>query len=201
MSNIGRFVKNRVKDVVTVVSGIAFTGLGFLYLDQHVAGFRRVDGPSMSPTLNKDEYTVEKFKDINDFTAARDYMNKPDYVYFTRKFDLGRGDVVILEDPKSKNNFLCKRVVALAGDQIVPLGFNNKRKDPVKLKEGEVWVESDAGFGYKDSNLLGPVRAETIQGKVWWATQPFPHMWLTHTRNIQSEVSVETLARVTVSEQ
>ena len=43
------------------------------------------------------------------------------------------------------------------------LGVNSVRRETVKLEEGEVWVESDAGFGYKDSNLFGPVRADTIQ--------------------------------------
>ena len=45
----------------------------------------------------------------------------------------------------------------------MPLGVNSVRRETVQLGEGEVWVESDAGFGYKDSNLFGPVRAETIQ--------------------------------------
>ena len=33
----------------------------------------------------------------------------------------------------------------------------------MQLAEGEVWVESDAGLGYKDSNLFGPIRAQTVQ--------------------------------------
>ena len=45
-------------------------------------------------------------------------MNTPDLVYFTRRFELERGDVVILEDPKSKSGFLCKRVVALGGKKM-----------------------------------------------------------------------------------
>ena len=70
--------------------------------------------------------------------------------------------MVILEDPKSKNCYLVKRLVALPGDQIIPLGFNKERGEAVKLKEGEVWVESEA-FGYKDSNMFGPVKEDSIQ--------------------------------------
>ena len=51
----------------------------------------------------------------------------------------------------------------MSGDQIVPLGLNSEKKEAVKLAEGEVWVESDAGLGYKDSNLFGPIRAQTVQ--------------------------------------
>lgn len=198
LKNLKTLAKGSAKDLVTYISVAAFTGLGYLYLDKHVAGFRCVEGPSMSPTLNRNEYSEEKFKDGSDFTISRDCELKPDYVYFTRKFDLGRGDVVVLKDPKTKHNYLVKRVVALPGDQISPLGFNKQRKDPVKLEEGEVWVESDAGFGYKDSNLLGPVGLENIQGKVWWAGKPLPHQWFSSFRWIQSEVPEGTLGRVTV---
>ena len=45
----------------------------------------------------------------------------------------------------------------------MPIGFNNVKKVPVTLQEGEIWVESDAGFGYKDSNLFGPVKAGSVQ--------------------------------------
>ena len=51
------------------------------------------------------------------------------------------------------------------------------KKDPVKLLEGEVWVESDAGgFGWKDSNLFGPIRVETIKGNVSVEIESFPNI-------------------------
>ena len=58
--------------------------------------------------------------DINNVILClfRNFMNTPDLVYFTRRFELERGDVVILEDPKSKSGFLCKRVVALGGKKM-----------------------------------------------------------------------------------
>ena len=31
------------------------------------------------------------------------------------------------------------------------------------LREGEVWVESDAGHGYLDSSVFGPVPLDNIQ--------------------------------------
>jgi len=60
-------------------------------------------------------------------------------------------------------------------------------------------VESDAGFGYKDSNLFGPVRAETIQGKVEYAGQVYPNRLFSHTRRIVSAVPEGALGRVTVA--
>ena len=35
----------------------------------------------------------------------------------------------------------------------------------VTVPEGKVWVESDAGYGYRDSNLFGPVDIASIQGQ------------------------------------
>ena len=65
MTSIPRAVLNFAKDLGRTfglaTAGIALTGLGTLYLDQNVAGFRRIEGPSMSPTLNFNEYTT-KFK-------------------------------------------------------------------------------------------------------------------------------------------
>jgi len=175
-------------------------GLGYLYLDKHVGGGRRVEGPSMSPTLNRYEYNEDKLREEEQlpFFAKRSFTLDPDYVLFTRNFVLERGDVVILEDPKSKNCYLVKRLVALPGDQIIPLGFNKERGEAVKLKEGEVWVESEA-FGYKDSNMFGPVKEDSIQGKVKWATKGYPHTWLTQTRRIHTELKQETLGRLTMA--
>jgi len=199
------FSKKLARNALTVGGSAAAAGLAYLYIDQNIGGLRQVDGPSMSPLLNKYEYSLEKFKDNPNSPGDRDLTNRIDNILFVRKFDLKRGDVVILEDPKIKHSTLIKRVVALPGDQVVPLGFNNVRKDPVKLKEGEVWVESDAGgFGWKDSNLFGPIRVETIQGKATYATGPFPHNvffdWLLARRKIVSELPSATLERVTVCE-
>ena len=44
-------------------SAVVGAGVGYLYLDQNVAGIRCVQGPSMAPTLNATEYTEEKFKE------------------------------------------------------------------------------------------------------------------------------------------
>lgn len=195
-SSVGRFLKVGG----SFFSAVVGAGVGYLYLDQNVAGIRCVQGPSMAPTLNATEYTEEKFKE-NELGLSDAEYSKPDWVYFTRKFDLNRGDVVILQDPKSNNNILCKRIIALQGDIIVPIGFNNVKKVPITLQEGEIWVESDAGFGYKDSNLFGPVKAGSVQGKVLYASKGYPHLLLTSTRKIQSRLPAEALSRLTRVEQ
>lgn len=190
--------KNATKAVVRIAGGFTAASLVTLYVDQNIVGVRIAHGPSMSPLLNKIEFTEAKFADRKN--PNRDSLNRNDIVILKRKFELERGDVVVLEDPKRKYNTLIKRVVALQGDQIVPLGFNDVLLDPVTLQEGEAWVESDAGgFKWRDSNLFGPIRLEAIEGKAIFATSTFPLSWVTETRRIVSEVPESAQTRVTVA--
>lgn len=200
MSYLFRFkrsIKNTVKEVGLGFVGFTVAGLGALYFDAHVGGIRPVEGPSMCPTLNPLEYSEEKFEDKSPDFVSRDSVSKIDYVYLTRKFSPQRGDVVVLDDPKSPNNYLIKRIIALPGDTIVPLGVNRVERDPVRLSDKEVWVESDA-FGYKDSNLFGPVKVEAVQGKVLCAAKGIFYLTLQTFRWIPSELSDDAKRRLKV---
>ena len=192
-----RSIKNTVKELSTGIVGLGVCGVGYLYFDAHVGGLRSVEGPSMRPTFNDDEYSEKKFDDKSADFVARDSVSKIDYVYLTRKFKPQRGDVVVIDDPKSANNHLVKRIIGLPGDTIVPLGVNRVERDPVKLSDHEVWVESDA-FGYKDSNLFGPVKVEAVQGKVVCAAKLIPYLTLQTFRWIHSELSDDAKRRLRV---
>ena len=193
---IKRSIKNTIKELSLSSAGFVVAGLGFLYFDSHVGAIRAVEGPSMSPTLNSREYTEEKFEDKSPDFISRESISKIDYVYLTRKFKPQRGDVVVIDDPKSANNILIKRIIALPGDRIVPLGINKVEKEPVKLSEQEIWVESDA-WGYKDSNLFGPVKVEAVQGKVLCAAKAIFYLTIQSFRWIPSELSEDAKRRVT----
>ena len=193
---IKRSIKNTIKELSLSSAGFVVAGLGFLYFDSHVGAIRAVEGPSMSPTLNPREYTEEKFEDKSTDFISRESISRIDYVYFSRKFKPQRGDVVVIEDPKSSNNILIKRIIALPGDRIVPLGINKVEKEPIKLSEREIWVESDA-WGYKDSNLFGPVKVEAVQGKVLCAAKAIFYLTIQSFRWIPSELSEDAKRRVT----
>ena len=154
-----------VKLVTRITLKVGLGVVGYLAFDSHVATFRRIEGPSMSPTINATEYKVSKFNDLDEFVPVREQLASPDFILFWRKFDLERGDIVLVVDPKNPNLYITKRLLGLPGDTVVPLGFNATRKDPIVVPDNKVWLESDAGYGYKDSNLFGPVNIADVQGK------------------------------------
>ena len=179
----------------TIIGG---SFIGFLAFDTNVAAIRKVEGPSMSPTLNENEFTEEKFADRDKLNPTRDPIIYNDLVWFSRKFELQRGDIIYVADPKRQNISLVKRVIGLPGDTIVPLGFNQEEKDKVTLSDHQVWVESDAGsFKYRDSGHFGPVHKATLQGKALYAINPFNFSF----RALVSEIPSETEKRLTINSQ
>lgn len=165
----------------------------YIAYDYSVGGFRSVSGPSMRPTLNPLPLNI-------DLLDSR-YSTIPstDVFHFSRHFDLSRGDVVYLTSPRNSSTSLVKRVVALPGDTIQPLGLPGQKEasSPVTLSEQQVWVESDAGPGYSDSDLFGPVDLKLIHGKLGWVISPNADSWnFLGYRAIRSELSSKRLARV-----
>lgn len=165
----------------------------YIAYDYNVGGFRSVSGPSMRPTLNPLPLNI-------DLLDSR-YSTIPstDVFHFTRRFTLSRGDVVYLTSPRNSSTSLVKRVVALPGDTVQPLGLPNQREapSPITLSDQQVWVESDAGPGYSDSDLFGPVDLKLIHGKLGWVVSPNTGSWnFLGYRTIRSELSPKRLARV-----
>jgi len=144
-------------------AGCLIAGVSYLVFDQYVGGVRTVNGPSMIPTLNTE-------LEPPTVVLNKEYWNKwrggRDYVFFTRlNKTYSRGDVVLLDHPKAGTK-LVKRVVGLPGDQVRPLGVNNTVREPVTVPTNCLWLESDAGFGYRDSSVFGPVDQELVWGTV-----------------------------------
>ena len=180
------------------VTGSIISGsiIGYLAFDTNVAAIRKIEGPSMSPTLNANEYTEEKLKDRDEANPVRDPILYNDLVWFSRKFVLKRGDIVYVADPKRQNNTLVKRVIGLPGDKIVPLGFNQEKKDPIILSRNQIWIESDSGgFKFRDSNNFGPVHIKTVQGKAAYVINPFKFRFKT----LESKVPEDPMSRLTIS--
>lgn len=155
------------KEIGKAVSALVVGGISYLLLDKYVGGVRQVTGPSMSPTLNRRYATFGTHYDSqNNFGLLPHLVD--DLVFFSRKTAvLERGDIVLLSNPKKDSTTtLIKRVVALEGDVITPRSARGEKQEPVVVPSNCVWVESDAGPGYADSAVFGPVPRQLIQGVV-----------------------------------
>jgi len=185
-------IRTHAKDAVKDFARIVGCAAAYIIYDYNVGGFRSVTGPSMRPTLNATPLHIDLL-DRNNSVPCNDIF------YFSRRFNLSRGDVVYLTSPRKSSTGLVKRVVALPGDTVQPLGIPGQKEgpSPVTLSEQQVWVESDAGPGYSDSDLFGPVDLSLIHGKLGWAITPtIDRANFLGYRTIDSELSPERLARV-----
>ena len=148
-----------LKDAIYVLSGFGATFGLFLFSPYT---YCPVDGPSMRPTLNPEPRDPEEAAN-----ASRDYvlvrrLSKP-----AEQLERHRGAVVVLRSPVYAKHLLVKRLTAAPGDSIVPLSHpyaKVKRTEAVDVGEGGCWVESDAGFGFADSNSFGRVSADSVVG-------------------------------------
>jgi inner membrane protease subunit 1 len=73
-----------------------------------------------------------------------------------------RNDVVVADSSFKKDFSVCKRVIGLPGDVIVPA----RGSYGVRVPEGHVWIEGDNPQNSIDSRAYGPVPVGTIQGRV-----------------------------------
>lgn len=123
-----------------------------------------VDGDSMSPNYNKNDYLLIGMVD--------------------RQFN--RGDVIVYRNPKDKNQFLIKRIVGLPGEKVDIQGgmvfinnqqlnesyyngktFNiNPDSTSIILSEGQYFVLGDNRGKSFDSRMHGPIEKSYIIGKI-----------------------------------
>ncbi|WP_433673791.1 signal peptidase I [Microbacterium gorillae] len=138
-----------------------------------------VPSASMEPTLNIDDRIV-----VDQLTP-----------HFT---DYQRGDIVVFRDPggwlgaAGREDFLVKRIIAVAGDTItgsadgtvaingailVEPWAHHSTQDPfnVTVPAGEVWVMGDNRGNSADSRVHGTVPSPDIVGRVVWVYWPLTH--------------------------
>ena len=154
----------------------------------------RVDGFSMRPTLDENQYLL-----VNKLAYSQiNLANLSRYIPF---FDLGdeesylfdspqRGDVVVFRFPVDPSRDFVKRVIAVPGDS-VEIRNGNVLVNGAALKESytledpraismseqimgpeEYFVLGDNRLQSNDSKNWGPVPLENIIGKVWVSYWP-----------------------------
>ncbi|KAK3026162.1 hypothetical protein RJ639_040549 [Escallonia herrerae] len=77
------------------------------------------------------------------------------------------GDVVVLKDPETLDNFLVRRLAAIEGYEMVS---SDEKDEPFVLEENQCWVLADnenlKPQEARDSRILGPVSMMNIVGRV-----------------------------------
>lgn len=80
---------------------------------------------------------------------------------------LEKGDVVICVRPVDPGEHIIKRVVALAGEEVLVYPTqDNPNIQRVKVPRGHVWLQGDNLLHSLDSRVYGPVPLALVRGKV-----------------------------------
>lgn len=119
-------------------------------VSEHVGHVGRIQGSSMKPTLNPDSS-----------------LGWSDYVFLWKwglrdNNSMKVGDVVLLRSPTDPEKILIKRVLGVAGDEILTRAPYPKPRCPIPTNH--LWVEGD-NIHSVDSNNFGPVSTGLVIGK------------------------------------
>ncbi|XP_034663015.1 mitochondrial inner membrane protease subunit 1 [Drosophila subobscura] len=133
---------------------------------EYIGDFVLCKGPSMEPTLYTDNVLVTE--------RLTKYWRgyKP-------------GDIVIAVSPTNARQCVCKRVVAVSGEEVFiakpqPLEAecspSAKKKQPVMIKSyvprGHIWIEGDNKDNSCDSRYYGPIPVGLIRSRVVYRVWP-----------------------------
>ena len=166
----------------------------------------KVEGPSMEPTLNQNEYLIVNklvYLRINpgevfDALPFYEWEGEADdrYVFHAPR----RGEVVVFRSPRDPDRDFVKRVIGLPGDTVwiekgtvhvksnaehtseyvldEPYVTQRDHTDmaPVEVGPGTVFVLGDNRGSSNDSRSWGPVPEENLIGRAWVRFWPLDHL-------------------------
>ncbi|KAI5063205.1 hypothetical protein GOP47_0021752 [Adiantum capillus-veneris] len=133
---------------------------GLHVCNTYVGQAYRIFGPSMFPTFNAtdDIVLVERFS--------------------TRFQKVKAGDIVMAVSPEDPALVVCKRLLAVEGDNftVLPEPLSEDVAKQVLIPKGHVWLQGDNPSNSRDSRHYGPVPYALLQGKVCLRIWP-PFYW------------------------
>ena len=172
--------------------------LVFMVLHVSIQNYK-VEGPSMEPTLNQNEYLIVnkivylRFDPAEVFDALPFYGGETDedsqYIFHPPV----RGEVVVFRSPRDPDRDFVKRVIGLPGETVeIVQGTvyvnglelvepyldrkDNTTMAPVDVDQGTVFVLGDNRGSSNDSRSWGPVPAENLIGRAWMRFWPLDHL-------------------------
>ena len=172
--------------------------LVFMVLHVSIQNYK-VEGPSMEPTLNQNEYLIVnklvylRFDPAEVLDALPFYDGGADeadrYIFHPPV----RGEVVVFRSPRDPDRDFVKRVIGLPGDTVwIENGTvhvneyvldepyitrrDNTSMAPVEIEPGTVFVLGDNRGSSNDSRSWGPVPMENLIGRAWMRFWPLDHL-------------------------
>ncbi|KAK7098367.1 mitochondrial inner membrane protease subunit 1-like [Littorina saxatilis] len=116
---------------------------------EFVADFVFCSGPSMEPTIKSGDVVLTEHISV--------IFNK-----------IRKRDVVICKSPKSPKDYICKRVIAMEGDNV----YNTESNNFTNVRRGHVWLEGDNKDNSSDSRNYGQVPYGLLRGRVFFVLWP-----------------------------
>lgn len=83
-------------------------------------------------------------------------------------YTLKVGDVIMATSPRDPGRTICKRVLALEGEEVPGVAGVWGQRVP----RGSVWVEGDNTARSLDSKTFGPLPLGLVKGRVVWKVWP-----------------------------
>lgn len=149
----GRFAWNTAVGVALVVAA-----------NDYLFEVQPITGQSMSPTLSPDFHTTGS-KDWILFSKWKPWKN------------VERGQLVSYWTPHDPEKISVKRVIAVAGDTVVPKDrAPGQQRFPfarVTVPHGHIWIEGDNWRNSKDSNDFGAISLGLVTGKAAYIIKPW----------------------------
>ena len=172
--------------------------LVFMVLHISIQNYK-VEGPSMEPTLNQNEYLIVNKLVYLRFDPAEVLDAFPFYEGESEADDRYifhppvRGEVVVFRSPRDPDRDFVKRVIGLPGETVEIVNGtvyvdgkqliepyldrkDNTTMSPIEVEPGSVFVLGDNRGSSNDSRSWGPVPAENLIGRAWMRFWPLDHL-------------------------
>ena len=147
---------------INIVLNLLIIGAIFVLIFSQLISTTQLKGESMYPTLSDGKYKINRF------------------IYTIHSPE--RNDVIVFQYGSSQNKFLCKRVIAIPGDNVLindtGIFLNGIKIDEsfdygifsynaeLKLEADEYFVLGDNRANSYDSRDFGPIKLSSIKGKL-----------------------------------
>ena len=84
------------------------------------------------------------------------------------RWNIARGELLVLNSPLEPTRLICKRVIGLPGDTICvdPTGEKAPSTEHVLVPPGHIWIMGDNAAWSRDSRDYGPVPIGLVKSKL-----------------------------------